>query len=164
MNRGADFVKYLALPRKRVRTRHLTRLRSPDVRRRACSHPSCSRVSAADSSTAEKKQPLGVGCLFFIGRWTFDVQCSTFIRQNNPYGTSVTCERLQNSLVPAGLPGAIFLLLISLVSLMRQYGEFNCSSHQRLIGYVPYSLAASYIAQMFSGLTPAWMLCTAVKI
>jgi len=32
VNRGADFVKYLALPRKRVRTGHLTRLRSPRVR------------------------------------------------------------------------------------------------------------------------------------
>jgi hypothetical protein len=38
-----------ALPRRapRAGTRHWTRLRSSDVRRRACSHPPCSRVSAA---------------------------------------------------------------------------------------------------------------------
>jgi len=46
-NRGADFVKCLALAWKRVRTRHLTRLRAPHVSRQACSHPSCSLVSAA---------------------------------------------------------------------------------------------------------------------
>ena len=39
------------LPRRapRAGTRHWTRLRSSDVRRRACSHPPCSRVSAAIS-------------------------------------------------------------------------------------------------------------------
>jgi hypothetical protein len=42
----ADFVKHLALLRKRVRTSNLTRLRAPHVRRQACSRPSCSRVSA----------------------------------------------------------------------------------------------------------------------
>jgi hypothetical protein len=47
-NRGADFVKRLA-PSLRAGTSHLTRLRAPAViRPTACSHPSCSRVSAAN--------------------------------------------------------------------------------------------------------------------
>jgi hypothetical protein len=47
-NRGADFVKRLA-PSLRAGTSHLTRLRATAViRPPACSHPSCSRVSAAD--------------------------------------------------------------------------------------------------------------------
>ncbi len=45
-NRGADFVQCLA-PALRAGTRHWTRLRSLAVRRQACSHPLCSRVSAA---------------------------------------------------------------------------------------------------------------------
>ena len=44
---GAACIKCLAPPCKRDRTMHVTRLRSPDVLRQACSHPSCSRVSAA---------------------------------------------------------------------------------------------------------------------
>jgi len=45
-NRGADFVQCLA-PALCAGTRHWTRLRSSDVRRQACCHPPCSRVSAA---------------------------------------------------------------------------------------------------------------------
>jgi hypothetical protein len=60
-NRGADFVKRLA-PALRAGTSHLTRLRAPAViRPTACSHPSCSRVSAA---IEEKYAWYGAGLAF----------------------------------------------------------------------------------------------------
>ena len=64
------------LPRRapRAGTRHWTRLRSSDVRRRACSHPPCSRVSAAilrwteDLTDTQEEQSAGAAVAFRSGK------------------------------------------------------------------------------------------------
>ena len=92
----------------------------------------------------------GIGCLFFIRRWTFDVPCSTFIFQNNVvrHKCSTVLSRLQMNSRNKKIP-LLFLLGIAIFGILfAVVCEPWCPSDQPDID-LPAGTACSYLTHFF---------------